>query len=54
MAAPALPPAVLNEIISEVRNTAMSRYNMLAMTVLYVYDLVTTLDKEVGPKTLFS
>ncbi|KAH7920861.1 hypothetical protein BV22DRAFT_770594 [Leucogyrophana mollusca] len=47
MAAPALPPAVLNELISEARNTAMSRYNTLAMTVLYVYDLVTTLDKEV-------
>ncbi|KAH7920859.1 hypothetical protein BV22DRAFT_770540 [Leucogyrophana mollusca] len=47
MAVSALPSAALNEIASEVRNTAMSRYNTLAMTVLYVYDLVTTLDKEV-------
>ncbi|KAH7903756.1 hypothetical protein BJ138DRAFT_1120078 [Hygrophoropsis aurantiaca] len=30
-----------------VRDTATSRYSMLASTVLYVYDLVTTLDKEV-------
>ncbi|KAH7908663.1 hypothetical protein BJ138DRAFT_327366 [Hygrophoropsis aurantiaca] len=47
MADAPIPPAILNEIFSEVRNTATSRYSMLAATVLYIYDLVTTLDKEV-------
>ncbi|KAH7904994.1 hypothetical protein BJ138DRAFT_838720 [Hygrophoropsis aurantiaca] len=42
-----ITPAVVDEIISFVRDTTTSRYSMLASTVLYVYDLVTTLDKEV-------
>ncbi|KAH7903601.1 hypothetical protein BJ138DRAFT_1131301, partial [Hygrophoropsis aurantiaca] len=42
-----IPPAAVDEMISFIRNTATSRYSVLAATVLYNYDLVTTLDKEV-------
>ncbi|KAH7905037.1 hypothetical protein BJ138DRAFT_1106310, partial [Hygrophoropsis aurantiaca] len=42
-----IPSAVVDEMISFIRDTATARYCMLAATVLYVYDLVTTLDKEV-------
>ncbi|KAH7906089.1 hypothetical protein BJ138DRAFT_672799 [Hygrophoropsis aurantiaca] len=42
-----IPSAVVDEMISFIRDTATARYSMLASTVLYVYDLVTTLDKEV-------
>ncbi|THH18844.1 hypothetical protein EW146_g2207 [Bondarzewia mesenterica] len=42
-----IPVAVLKEIIAEVRNTQASRYNMLALSVLYVYDTIITLGQEI-------
>jgi len=47
MASGELPPSILHTIISEVGNTQTSRYNEIAVVALYVYDLVTTLDKEI-------
>ncbi|KIK54899.1 hypothetical protein GYMLUDRAFT_76815 [Collybiopsis luxurians FD-317 M1] len=54
-----LPPAMLKDILVDVHNIQVSRYNMLALSVLYIYDLVTTLDQEVEliwkkPKSLLS
>ncbi|KIK60709.1 hypothetical protein GYMLUDRAFT_43546 [Collybiopsis luxurians FD-317 M1] len=54
-----LPSALFKEIVADVHNIQVSRYTMLALSILYIYDLVTTLDQEVElvwkkPKSLLS
>ncbi|TFK39326.1 hypothetical protein BDQ12DRAFT_665639 [Crucibulum laeve] len=44
-----IPPEILKWAITQVTNTQTSRYNELAIDVLYLYDYVTTLDQEFQP-----
>ncbi|KAJ3718077.1 hypothetical protein DFJ43DRAFT_774316 [Lentinula guzmanii] len=55
----ALPPAALQQILTDVHNVQVSRYNMLALSILYIYDFVITFDREFEyiwkhPKSLLS